>query len=69
MMLEVVLHSVFIFTQVTPIDGVDHAPYIRPIIYAGFIKLLASPTVGIDHTNMTAPLPVCSAKLSMFGSG
>ena len=25
--------------------------------------------VGIDHTNMTAPLPVCSAKLSMFGSG
>jgi hypothetical protein len=22
-----------------------------------------------DHTNMTAPLPVCSAKLSMFGPG
>ena len=24
---------------------------------------------GNDHTNMTAPLPVCSAKLSMFGPG
>ena len=25
------------------------------------------PLIGNDHTNMTAPLPVCSAKLSMFG--
>jgi hypothetical protein len=25
--------------------------------------------LGNDHTNMTAPLPVRSAKLSMFGPG
>eukprot|EP00980_Cylindrotheca_fusiformis_P029460 scaffold23479_cov143-Cylindrotheca_fusiformis.AAC.10 len=25
--------------------------------------------IGNDHTNMTAPLPVRSAKLSMFGPG
>jgi hypothetical protein len=24
---------------------------------------------GYDHTNMTAPIPVCSAKISMFGPG
>ena len=29
----------------------------------------AFPLIGNDHTNMTAPLPVCSAKLSMFGPG
>ena len=31
-----------------------------------FATILASRN---DHTNMTAPLPVCSAKLSMFGPG
>ena len=25
--------------------------------------------IGNDHTSMTAPLPVCSAKLSMLGLG
>jgi hypothetical protein len=28
-----------------------------------------SRSIGNDHTNMTAPLPVRSAKLSMFGPG
>lgn len=32
--------------------------YFRPLLHDGY-----------DHTNMTAPLPVRSAKLSMFGPG
>jgi hypothetical protein len=38
----------------------------------GYEKKQVKSTVcndGYDHTNMTAPLPVCSAKLSMFGPG
>ena len=34
-----------------------------------FISLCSILVRGYDHTNMTAPLPVCSAKLSMFGLG
>ena len=34
-----------------------------------FVSLCCTSTGGYDHTNMTAPLPVCSAKLSMFGLG
>ena len=30
---------------------------------------VANTADGYDHTNMTAPLPVRSAKLSMFGPG
>ena len=40
------------------------------VFFADFEKYIinhVSPDVGNDHTNMTAPLPVCSAKLSMFG--
>ena len=29
---------------------------------------VSTPPFRFDHTNMTAPLPVCSAKLSMFWS-
>jgi hypothetical protein len=34
-----------------------------------FVKSNVSAFIGNDHTNMTAPLPVRSAKLSMFGPG
>ena len=34
-----------------------------------FIDVKFCCNCGNDHTNMTAPLPVCSAKLSMFGPG
>jgi hypothetical protein len=33
------------------------------------LEMDLSASVGNDHTNMTAPLPVRSAKLSMFGPG
>ena len=33
------------------------------------LLILVTEISGNDHTNMTAPLPVCSAKLSMFGPG
>jgi hypothetical protein len=36
---------------------------------ACYMWISASLEVRNDHTNMTAPLPVCSAKLSMFGPG
>jgi hypothetical protein len=32
-----------------------------------YMNLPRSSDIRNDHTNMTAPLPVCSAKLSMFG--
>ena len=35
----------------------------------GYVYVSACLLVRNDHTNMTAPLPVCSAKLSMFGPG
>ena len=34
-----------------------------------FIYFRLLPTVRNDHTKVTAPLPVCSAKLSTFGPG
>ena len=34
-----------------------------------FIYLCFPEAEGNDHTSMTAPLPVCSAKLSMLGLG
>lgn len=34
-----------------------------------FLSLCCTGTGGYDHTNMTAPLPVCSAKLSIVGPG
>lgn len=34
-----------------------------------FILHIATSSIRNDHTTMTAPLPVCSAKLSIVGPG
>ena len=42
---------------------------IRFLFVCGITTYALSTSGANDHTNMTAPLPVCSAKLSMFGPG
>ncbi len=39
------------------------------IIYATLNNVKNLAVVRNDHTTMTAPLPVCSAKLSIVGPG
>ena len=51
-------------------DGKDTT--VRRLFGCGVFSILmivVTEISGNDHTNMTAPLPVCSAKLSMFGPG
>ena len=51
------------FVVCNPVTLVVHPKYLQIIMPS------LAPLCGNDHTSMTAPHPVCSVKLSMFGLG
>ena len=74
-MVCVFLMSTSKLTTIVPdiVHGGVIAQISHTYLYATIFEFIYNETIlsfgGNDHTNMTAPLPVCSAKLSMFGPG